>query len=436
MHYKKLLEQHSTKWIQIDGYEIETVRSFLDYLGKPDEGMYVFHIGGTSGKGSTSTILSNFLASQGLKVGLFVSPHIETVKERIQLNNKNISEDYMQKYVERVVHMYQKFRSMKESRELTYFEIVFVAALLYFRDQGAVVAVIEVGLGGRLDPTNVLFGNTCVLTNIGLDHTQYLGDTIEKIAYEKVQIVKSGSILVTGVQQESAKRIIKNWTSGKAVEEFWFGNEINLFGIKLGNSRTGFELKIKNLLERKFLVSLLGRHQVENAALSLTTFVSYMQKQNKEINWKQLDRALANVKIPGRIEIVSKRPLVILDGAHNEDKFKALVATLKNNSKSIVLLMALKNDKDSARIFEQLAGLRHKIKKVVLTKFGANQDLWVNSFDPEELLTQLTTSLPGIPIETEENPQMAYDNLKKELDNDEMLLVTGSFYLLASITAR
>ena len=278
MEIEKILQKHTTRNILVDGYEIDTVRMFLDFLGKPDKELTVFHIGGTSGKGSTSTLLASIMSGHGMKTGLFLSPHIETIRERIQIDNELIEEEALQRYVKKVLVEFEEFiksTNEKSIRKLTYFEILFVVALLYFRDEGVKHAVIEVGIGGKLDPTNTLFGKYCILTNVGLDHQKYLGDSVEEIAKDKVQIVKTGATLVTGVSQDSVKKIVDPWAVEVGAGALQLSKEFAVGGVEVSLTGTKFDYRFGSQEYMGLKTNLIGKHQATNASLAISAFLRF-----------------------------------------------------------------------------------------------------------------------------------------------------------------
>lgn len=454
----KELESYSTSRI-IRDYELETMRSFINHLGLRPDKFYTIHITGTSGKGSTANYISNILIGHGLRVGLFTSPHITSIRERICIDGKQISEsDFSRLFnvVKAETESFIKEISGKGGvvRRLTYFEVVMAIALFYFEEQKIDVGVIEVGLGGKLDTTNVLNGNVAVITNVGLDHTEILGDTVEKIARDKVQIVKKNAVCVSGVKQPSVKDIVKDWCEDIGAELLSRDKE---FGIKIKEGSiegsifdfSGLIGSDKKRVDFKNLeISIPGVHQVENAACAIEASCICLKDLGLEVDRERLARALKATKVPGRFEIKqggpkqAAKPLIIWDGAHNADKMRALVSTVDAVTKGdIILFFAVKKGKDIEKIINELATLKNRIRKVVLTKYKLKQDIQLESEPVEEYIGIFQKVLGKneknrsneVNIEFNPDAKAAYKSVVEGLKKDEILLVTGSFYLLATI---
>ena len=443
------LEQSSTPSLLKggDGYEIDTVRRFLDHLGRPQDAYKVIHVGGTAGKGSTAHFISSLLNAHGLKAGLFTSPHISSVKERIKVEDEIIGDEEFVDVVNFVLEKANEFKLRDEAndlRKLTYFELLLASALIYFRKVGVKVAVLEVGLGGTLDPTNVVDGDVVVLTNIGLDHTEILGDTIEKIARDKVGIVKKNCAVVSAFRQKSVVEILEERCREMGAEILLLGKEFDVAVTAQDIDGSQFSYLSGKIKIDDVEINIPGKHQVWNASLAIKAFTEFCRTSDSGIDpdIEKIRKALAETKIPGRIEIISKEPLIILDGAHNQDKIQALVDTLDEFSdkrKDIFLLFAFKKGQDSKRLISPLVKLKGRIKKVYLTKYKLKQDIELESEPVQNYIELMKKVLPDSEISFVPDAKKAYEMLVSELREYElegksgMLVVTGSFYLLASI---
>ncbi|MBN1331668.1 hypothetical protein JW978_02155 [Candidatus Dojkabacteria bacterium] len=436
----QILQKYSSKQILIEGYDIGMIREFLDWLGKPDEGMTIFHVGGTSGKGSTSTLLASIMKMHGLKTGLFVSPHVETVRERIQINNEFIEEGDLKSLVDKVLVEFKKFEKANSriKRALTYFEILLVAALLYFQSEHVKYVVIEVGIGGKLDPTNVLFGKYCILTNVGLDHQKYLGDTVEEIAKDKVQIVKSGANLITGIEKPRVREIIKGWTEKVTVDVLWSDKEFDIGKIDVSLDGTSFDYRFGKILLEGLCTNLIGEHQAKDSALAITAFLKFAKDSGLVWETELINKGLKVKNFPARFEIKSRSPLIIWDGAHNADKMKALIAAVNKikGDRKIKMLFALKSDKEVEGVVAAIKTLGGEVSQIVLTDYKIRQDIEVHSAKADTVKKVLNKTIPKVQILYNPEAEGAYHRLVAELQSSEILLVTGSFYLLSFLSEK
>lgn len=348
MMYRKLIDElysRRTKGIKLG---LERVLSVLEKLGNPQNSFSSIHVAGTNGKGSVSKIIYCLLKSHGLKVGLFTSPHLIRFSERIVVDDREIEE-------EKVVRLIEKIKPYGE--ELTFFEYITVMAFLYFKEKDVDYAVLETGMGGRLDATNVVRPAISVITRIGLDHQQYLGSNLSRIAAEKAGIIKDKVPVICSFQEKEAEEVIKKKAEEKGSELFIYGrdfrgelNSINFDGLLFDY--------IDSKLKLNLSLSLTGVHQVENASVALkafmTVFPNYYEFKIKE--------ALRNVKMPGRLEVISKEPLVMLDIAHNPQAIKAVVDTLKIlTEKKPIVVFGIMEDKDLNGFLRQLDGYAEQI---------------------------------------------------------------------------
>ncbi len=407
-------------------YNLDTISAFLKHLGNPEKKLKYIHVGGTSGKGSTVKYISRILEYQGLKVGEFYSPHIFSVRERIELNNQWISE---QDFEKSFLLVREKMDTFEGERKPTFFETLFCMALLYFVSKKVDVAVIEVGLGGKLDATNVIDAVVNVVTNVGLDHTEVLGDTVEKIASDKVQIVKNGKILITGVRKKTVKGIFELHVTKFNASILYLSKDFGYI-----NQEDGFFDYYDNKLEIKNINTLMpGIHQIENATIAIKAAVSFLHKEGKEVDKDKIKQAIAKATMPGRIQMVSRNPYVIWDAAHNVDKMQALVKTIKNVEKSFVFLLAFKRGQKIFDIADVIYSSGLKIDKIVLTKYKVKQDVSITSEDYMIYLDYFEKKFGKSKVSTQLDAKKAYKGLKRNLQQDQALVVTGSFYLLDTI---
>jgi len=313
---------------------LENITALCGILGNPQESYKTIHVAGTNGKGSVVAMCSSILMEAGYKTGMYTSPHLQTFRERIQVNGKMISQ-------QETVEIFEEVKSAAEELEkkrmhATYFEFTTAMAFLYFRKKDCDFAVVEVGMGGRLDATNVVKPMAAVITNIELEHVKYLGDTREKIAMEKAGIIKKNSTVIVGEKDEKIKQRLQRICNNKnsefvAVED-------------------GYEGKIP----------LLGEHQKRNAAAAVAAIKS-LGKFGINISEDVIRRGIEKTRWHGRLEVVQENPKVILDAAHNPSGAAVTADYLKSLKKNIVLVLGISSDKDIKKITEILAEVADKI---------------------------------------------------------------------------
>ena len=301
-----------------------------EYYGHPHRQFKTIHVAGTNGKGSVSHMLAAILQTAGYRTGLYTSPHLKDFRERIRINGKMISEYKVTKWVENYIQNNEKWKL-----EPSFFELTVAMAFDYFAQQKVDIAVIEVGLGGRLDSTNIISPEVSIITNIGLDHTNLLGDTIEKIAVEKAGIIKKNIPVVIGTKQEEASLVFETIAKEKQTELFFadqeFNSEYSLLGLdgkQLFNIR-----KNRIVVYPELKLDLLGIYQLNNLPPVLKT-VELLVSRGWKINIQQVYDGLNNTMLltgfQGRWQIIGHNPLIICDTCHNEDGVKQVVHQLKN----------------------------------------------------------------------------------------------------------
>ena len=413
-------------------FGLDRQRYLLHLAGDPQNQFPCVHITGTSGKSSTSFLISSILKEAGYSVGLHISPHLVSPAERIQINNKQISEI---EFVELVNSVMPHVESMKTSPfgKPTYFEILVTMTFLAFVRHKIDIAVVEVGLGGRFDGTNVVTKTlVAVITNVGLDHTQILGDTVEKIIDDKKEIIKAGCVVVSGATQPSVRSIIRQKCLETGTSVAFLGNEGTVRDIRESSVDTAFTFSYKEWRDIDVAVGLLGTHQVQNAALAIMT-VSELTKKGFVITTRHVKQALLHVEFGGRMEVVRKLPLVVLDGAHNEDKMHALVSSFPKcfSYKSLVVIMALKKDKDADAILPAVLEIADRI---IVTQFTKETDMGnLLCKDPQELAEMFRTMDSSKEISIERDPIRAVKETVAKQKDTTAVLVTGSLYLVGEI---
>ena len=335
---------------------LETIGNILSAIGNPHKQLKIIHIAGTNGKGSVASALSTILSSAGYKTGIYTSPHLVRFNERICINNIPVSDDD-------VIESYEAVKNVPDGeREPTFFEFSTAMAFYVFAKHKVQWAVIETGMGGRLDATNIICPNLSIITNISLEHQEYLGNTIALIAKEKSGIIKQNIPVITGVEQKDAFLTIKD-TAKKLNAPFYSrGND---FDVIFNDNNTFTYLGINNTWHN-MKTGLAGKHQIENAALVLAA-CEVLNLKHTTIDHEKIKQGLINNCWPGRLEIVSKSPFVILDGAHNLAAAKKLGIFLSEelSDRNITLIIGILDDKPYKEILKYLLPA---CKKVILTR--------------------------------------------------------------------
>ena len=356
VNYLYGLQKHGIK-LGLDN----TIR-LLSLLDNPQNYFQSIHVAGTNGKGSTSVIIASILQAAGFRTGLFTSPHLVSFTERIRVNNEEIRED-------EVIELTEEIRSTIEGSELnpTFFEFVTAMGLLYLKRKNIDWAVVETGMGGRLDATNVLLPEASVITSINYDHSEFLGNTISAIAEEKAGIIKDGVPVITSAQEPSVMDAIKKKTEEKNAGLFIYGRDFSAAIKTEDTSGSVFNYNGGNNFE-DLVISLPGRHQVLNAALALKTIEIVSKKSShhaSRITHHAIRNGLGNIKWQGRLEFISKEPPILIDGAHNPSAATILADSLKEIFfrvyRRIILVVGIMSDKDIRGIMAPLLPLAAEI---------------------------------------------------------------------------
>ncbi|MDO4912130.1 MAG: folylpolyglutamate synthase/dihydrofolate synthase family protein [Lactobacillus sp.] len=372
--------------------DLSKIKQVLNLLGNPQNKMKTVHITGTNGKGSTAYYISNLLTKTGHQTGLFVSPYIRQFNERIQLNGQAISDHDLLTEVTKVEKVLAQIRQEEPDFQLVVFEYEVVLAFLYFYDQRVDYAVIEVGIGGEHDKTNVIIPELSVITTVAMDHEQIIGPTLADIAIEKSGIIKQKRPVIIGKMPASVKNILLKKAKGLEAPIFELGQDFQLLA----------EFADKPLVEQYDVAMAIEATKLLKIALS--------EQQEVEI--------IRTTKIPGRYQVVQTDPLIVLDGGHNPQAIAALMTELrqKHPSKIKVLLGMMKDKK-----IEQVLQVFSPQEEIYLTRIDYHRAAEKTDF-PTELQSKFDPDY-----------WHAYSQLKASLKVDEILVVTGSFYLVSAI---
>ena len=385
----------------------------LSLFDHPEKKFPSFHIAGTNGKGSTAAMLHRILSQSGYRVALYTSPHLVSFTERIRIGDEEIAPNEVVGLADEIWD-----RTMAAKVSLTFFEFVTVMGFIYFARHKIDVAVIEVGLGGRLDATNLVRPVVSLISTISKDHEAYLGSDLLSIAREKGGIIKKGIPVVCGALPTEVAAFLKNIAAEHEAPAYFFGRDFT-FSLKNGDLFDYIGIKWRlNSAD----VALRGRHQKRNAALALGALE--ITAQDFPVNEAALREGLKTVRWPGRFEIIQDRPTVILDGAHNGEGVKALVEEIENfrEQRKVKLLFASMEDKDWQRMLESLSEVADEI---VLTRVNMER-----CADPHRLAAQLSGKVPNFTIE---DSRSALEYVLDHAESNDIILVAGSLYLLGEI---
>jgi dihydrofolate synthase/folylpolyglutamate synthase len=440
-----------------EAMKLDRMRELLGWLGNPQDEIPIIHVAGTKGKGSTSAMVAAMLSAAGHHVGLFTSPHLDRVEERIAVDGQPCSAEELADLVERVRPAVEAMdRTAGSEHGPTYFEIVTAMAFDHFRRRGVDAAVLEVGLGGRLDSTNVCSPCLTIITSISFDHTKQLGETLAAIATEKAGIIKPGVPVVSGVDVDEPRAVIRHIARQNGCRLVELGVDFDFeyhapHHLELAPSPAQFDyVKPRPLVaelpattDRGFTsvaLGLLGRHQAANAAVALAA-VEELRQSGWEIPETAIRRGLAEVVWPARVEVVARRPTVVLDAAHNVASIAALVEVLDESFSAArrLLIFATTQEKDHRGMLQQLLG---RFDHVIFTRYSNNP----RSVPPEELLA-LAREIsplplgegPGVRVVTLEivaTPADAWDAVRRMAAPDDLVCITGSFFLASEMRTQ
>jgi len=399
-------------------FGLSNIRKLLRLLGDPQKKFRSLHIAGTNGKGSTSIFMSHILRKHGFRVGLFTSPHLVSFTERIRINNQYIDE------VE-VVRLTAEIRSVfdEDSFTPTFFEFVTAMAFMYFAEEGVDWAVVETGMGGRLDATNTIEPAITIITNIGIDHSEFLGKTIEEIAREKAGIIKDRTPLITATGNEDALKIIRERAKSKGAPLHIYGEHFRASLINMTERETCFTYSGETLIE-DITLPVAGSYQIINASLAIRG--SEILKEEIKFDPEKVREALYSASLEGRFEIISEDPVIILDGAHNPDAMSHLTDTITQvfPDREIITVAGIMHDKDARGILSCLVEISSVL---ILTRASYERAMSIARLRDitDDILSDTGRASPRIICTEDINTAI---NIAKGMSETGIILITGSFY--------
>jgi len=401
---------------------LDAMRSFMNRVGNPEQGLKVIHVAGTNGKGSVCMTLLTILSSAGYRVGLYTSPHLSSVRERFRINDSFISEKTF-------ACLATKIRNILGEEKITYFEFTTAISFLWFAEENLDLVILETGLGGRLDATNIIIPLISVITNVSMDHEAYLGDTISAVTGEKAGIIKTAVPVVSAVRQGAGLKEVVATCEQKQAPLFLYGNDFDSCSIANGAWQWIGGQRFAGCKYNYLNCSMKGDYQRENASLAIAVLI-LLRKEKIIVNEEQIRSSLLNVHWPGRLESFEltrngKLLHFLLDGAHNPAGVDSLVQALKKecNYSCLLVIWGAMADKDLQTTLAQVAKLAHII---ILTKPDGER-----SADPELLLRNVPSDYKAKCV-LFTSVEMAIGEAEDKASSDDLILIAGSLYLVGA----
>ncbi len=408
-----------------DLFDLRRIESLLRRVGSPHQQLHGIHIAGTKGKGSTAIFVDAILRIHGITTGLYTSPHLVCKEERIQINRRLLERE---EFLSWMNVLGPHLMVLKDTRTPpTFFDIMTTIAFLHFHVHKVDAAVMEVGLGGRLDSTNVFLPDVSVITRIGLDHVEKLGSTLEEIASEKAGIIKRGIPVVSHRQEPQAARVIEQRARDLEAPLERVGAEIKVVD-RAGGNDSVFDVRTQKACYPELRLSVLGYHQRHNAAVAIRAAELFFERQGLgKLSEDGVRQALTGVVIPGRIEIIGRDPLIVVDGAHNVVSIAALVETVRSSLtfKDVHVVFACSRDKDIAALLRILTAMA---KRWTITWFD-----FPRIEDPLRVRDILKEIDPHADVCVRSDPRQALEDALERSNRDDLILCCGSFYLVGQI---
>ncbi|MCH7916895.1 MAG: bifunctional folylpolyglutamate synthase/dihydrofolate synthase [Planctomycetes bacterium] len=422
-------EQQEKLRYNVTTFNLDRMRTLLTLLGNPHTKTATAHIAGSKGKGSTATMLAKMLESNGFKVGLYTSPHLIHLHERIRVNSVMISDSEMLRLLNRAHAAIEK---LAEKDPPTFFEILTALAFMHFADKKADIAIIETGMGGRLDSTNVITPEVIGITSLSIDHQQQLGSTIDSIAREKAGVFKKGVPVLTVEQEPSAMQVLKSEALAVQSPFSVTGEDID-FSYRFETSRedgphTRICLTTETSKFEHLRVPLYGKHQAVNCGLALA-MLDKLKASGFEIDTEKATRGLNEVSLMGRMEMVYDDPRIMIDGAHNAASVRALIHAIGQNIPydSMVIVFGCNSDKDVPGMLEQL-------------QYGADKVIFTRSSSPKAMsprdLADMYTEICDKMFQTSSSLGEALKIANSAVSREDLICITGSFYLIGQAKTR
>jgi dihydrofolate synthase/folylpolyglutamate synthase len=400
---------------------LEPTKMFLKLFGYPQNHFKSIHIGGTNGKGSTSAFTASILQAAGYKVGLYTSPHLERFSERIKINGLEISDHDVARLLTKSRILFEQMLNNKIPMPLRFFDIITGVCFKYFEEQQVDFGVIEVGLGGRLDATNVLVPSVSIITNIGYEHVNILGPTLKDIAYEKAEIIKPGIPIITAETNSSILKVFEKKAKEQKTHVIKVYHDTNYQRLWADSHGQIFSLKTRKTNYKNLHIPLFGEHQITNAITAISA-IEVLFKYNYDIPSEAIIQGLNDVYWPARLEVFHRDPLVVLDCAKDAEATYVVKETIQKdlNKKRIIAVISISSDKNIEGMIENLAQV---VECFIITKHSVTH----RATEPEILINEITKY--GKPYEVYLDRNEAFKRALEKAAIDDMVLVIGSVYL-------
>ena len=408
-------------------FDLEPIRRLMERLGDPQADLSVIHLAGSKGKGSTGLMAEAVLGAAGERVGTFTSPHLERWSERFRIDGREVAGEVLADAVERIAPHIDALREADPQRAPSFFDALTAIALLLFSEAKVDRCVFEVGLGGRLDSTNVITAAVSCITSIEFEHTQQLGNTLAEIAFEKAGILKPGVPAVIGELRDEAAKVVEARARELGAPLAWLGRDFNVE--VLDRDLDGQVIRLSDgSLRVDARIAALGSHQARNAALALACVARTPGVVQDERLIEAAKRGFAAARLPGRVELIGRSPWLLVDSAHTEASAAALAEVLRCiPRRRSHLVLSISAGKDADAILRQLLP---EMNAVTVTRAEP-----VRSLSPSEVATAIRAAAPGVSVQVVPNPHLALRAAREEIGAEDLLCVSGSIYL-AGIARR
>jgi len=402
-------------------YDLRRVEELLGRLGNPHLKARSVHIAGSKGKGSVAAMIASTLTTAGYSAGLFTSPHLHFYNERIRVDNKLISNDEIVALVRKLKPEVDEVNRKATYGRLTTFEVTTALGFMHFAQKTVDFQVIEVGLGGRLDATNVLQPEVCIITSISFEHMELLGNTLAEIATEKAGIIKPGSVVVSSSQADEVNKVIEEVCAGRGVDLIRVGREVTFHSLGFGPDHQSLQVEGR-LGSYELSIPLLGQYQLDNASTAVAA-LEVLAEKGFNISSESIVKGLANVSWEGRLQVINRNPVVVVDGAHNIDSIRKLLKALEHyfSYERAILIIGFSLDKDVAGIVSEVVDF---FDEVIVTR-----SIHPRAMATSPILTEFERS--GVEAKETDDISIALPLALEMAGDKDIICVTGSLFVAA-----